>query len=157
MRAVAPQARSQAHALGLLSLSLLCLLAGCGTEVVELASVDSGATPADSGVDSGILPPTDTGVFDLGFPDLGFVDGGGDAGPDSGVDTGVVDTGVTEVSCVCRLRCSTNPECEGIDPSSTCTSGYCTVLPASPGCTTDADCLARSTCMTVTDPITGCP
>jgi hypothetical protein len=135
-------------------------LLGCGTELVELATLDAGRAAGDTGVvDSGV-GPVDTGVVDLGFPDLGFADAaedtGPDSGPDAGADTGVEDTGVTAPICLCRLRCSTNPECAGVDPTSTCVVGYCSTPPAAPGCQSDADCVARALCLTVAEPVTGC-
>lgn len=149
----------RARRLGPVALGIIAaIVTGCGTEVVELASIDSGSPAEDTGVvDTGVRPPIDTGVVDLGFPDQGFVDASTDAGADAGPDAEVEDSGVPAPSCLCRLRCSTNPECAGVDPTSTCTAGYCSVPPATPGCRSDSDCVGRAACLTVDEPVSGCP
>lgn len=132
------------------------LLLSCGTEVVELAPVDSGGAQDVGPTDNGLVtPPADSGMDTGVREDLGAVDTG--APSDSGAsDAEPTDDGVMTSACQCWLPCRSDRECEVVGPSSTCSVGLCTTPPGGAGCTTDADCTGASLCRTVADPQVGC-
>lgn len=128
-----PVATKALRVMGVVSLSLLLLLAGCGGDEPSATTEPVGADTSTSFSDTAEME--DTGAEDAGTTDTGSVDTGqDDTGADedtSSADTGAPDAGAPDAGedvCPGGFGC-------GCGENGDCDSGYCIETPAGKKCT----------------------